>query len=83
MSCNCKTTEKILSIHKRYGRDIKLPLKEHLTYHFKESIKFLLLSLIIIMLFPLLLFISIILLITGNNTINLNKILKRLLNKNE
>ena len=32
MGCNCKTTEKILKIHKKYGYEVQTSWKERVNY---------------------------------------------------
>lgn len=81
MSCNCKTRQKILQIHKKYGYDIKASWKEKATFRIEETLKMILVIILCIILFPVIFFVIIFLVLGGKSNFNINKILNFLLGK--
>lgn len=85
MGCNCKATEKIIKIHKEYGRDIAVPWSDKLKFRVGESCKIILAMLIALFLSPIIFIVLIVLACQGKTVLNINKLLRKLLrhNKNE
>ena len=81
MGCNCKATEKILKIHKKYGNKINISWKEQMNFKVEQMLKFILIFLVTVAFAPIIFIIITIMFIKGNTVIDLNKILKRLVNK--
>jgi lipopolysaccharide/colanic/teichoic acid biosynthesis glycosyltransferase len=85
MGCNCKATEQILKINKKYGHDINAPLSEKIVFKTEEIIKIVLAFIIAVIFSPIFLVILVFLSFRGKTVINFNKILNKLLKgkKNE
>jgi hypothetical protein len=83
MSCNCKANEKILKIHKVYGKEISTPWIEKAQFKTSEIIKILLAGLISLLLSPVIFIFLIIRSIQGKTVIDINKILRKLLRHNK
>lgn len=83
MGCNCKATEHILKIHKKYGNNISTPWKERITFHTAEIIKTILAFFLGILFFPIFLVILLFYSFNGKTVIDVNKILNKLLRHNK
>ena len=83
MSCNCKTKQKILQIHKNYGYDIKASWKERTAFKIEETFKIILVVILCIILFPIIFLVIIFLILGGKSSFNINNILNFLLRKNK
>ena len=81
MGCNCKVNQQIMKIHKNYGRSVNIPWKEKYKFRVIEGIKFILLGIIGLILFPIIFIIILIFFFKGYRTINVNKILSYFLGK--
>lgn len=81
MGCNCKTTEKIIKLHKKYGKEIDIPNKKKFLFKVKESIKYTLVLLIGLISLPIIFIIVLSLTFSGKRYFNINKIINRLLRK--
>ena len=81
MGCNCKTTEKIIKLHKEYGKEIDVPIKKKILFRIKETIKYILVLLIGIISLPLIFIIVLFLTFNGKTHFNISKIINKLLRK--
>lgn len=81
MGCNCKTTENIIKLHKKYGKEIDIPNKKKFLFKVKESIKYTLVLLIGLISLPIIFIIVLSLTFSGKRYFNINKIINRLLRK--
>lgn len=81
MSCNCKTTEKIIKIHKDYGYKINVSWKENLKFKINEIVKILIILFIALIFSPLIFIVIIVLALIGKTNINISKFLNRILKK--
>ena len=79
MGCNCKATENILKIQKKFGTPTYVPLRERFQFHIEEIGKLIVALILVILLSP---FIFIFLLwraFNGYTVIDTNKLLQKLL----
>lgn len=85
MGCNCKTRKHIINIHKKYGHEVKSAWTESLSFRLTESIKIMAVLMLCIVFLPIILLILTMYIIKGKTTINIKKLLDRLLKgrKNE
>ena len=83
MGCNCKVNEEILKLHKEYGHNIHTPWKTRAKFKLTEGIKMFFVFLIIVIFFPVILAFFFITVLRGRRHININKILRFLLRKDE
>lgn len=81
MGCNCKTTEKIIKLHKKYGKEIDIPNKKKILFKTKETINYILVLLIGLISLPIIFIIVLYLTFSGKRYFNINKIINRLLRK--
>ena len=79
MSCNCKTSEKILKFHRKYGNQMRLSWKERIHFTMEETIKFVILALVVVFLFPIILIVIVVMIALGKANFDLNNILRFLL----
>lgn len=82
MGCNCKTTEKILKIHNKYGEKKYTSLSEKTKFRTIEFLKIFLVTLIALLFMPIIILFVIIYLFKGKTNFNINKIIRKLLGKN-
>ena len=83
MGCNCKTNKNILKFYKKYGYQSRVSWKERIHFTLEESIKFVLLALIVVFLSPIIIVVIIIKIIMGKGNFDINKILRFLLRTNK
>lgn len=83
MGCNCKVNKEIMKIHKEYGHNVNAPWKERVKFKFEEGVKLFIASLFVIIFFPLIFIFVIAFAIAGNGKINVNKLLRVILRKDE
>lgn len=83
MACDCKVNKQIIKLHKEYGKKINLPWKEKIGFRLEEGLKFIVLSLLIIIFLPIIFVYFFIRIITGNGYFNVNKMLRFILRKDE
>lgn len=83
MGCNCKVNKEIMKIQKEYGHKIDVSWKERMKFKFEEGLKLIIASFFIILCFPLIFVFVIIFTIRGNGKINVNKVLRFILRKDE
>lgn len=83
MGCNCKATEKILNIHKKYGKEMPLPLGEKIKFRTEEIIKMVIVFLLALIASPIILIVLLVLAFQGKTVININKILYKVLKKDK
>lgn len=85
MGCNCKATEHIINVHKKYGWNVNAPWGEKIAFKTKEVVKIVIAFILGIVFSPIFLIVLLFLSIKGKTVINFNKILNKLLkgNKNE
>lgn len=85
MGCNCKATEHILNIHKKYGYDRRTPWSEKIAFRTTEVVKIVAAFIIAILFSPIFFIVLLFLSFKGKSVINFNKILNKLLKgkKNE
>lgn len=81
MGCNCKTTERIIKIHKEYGYKINSSWKEEIKFRIGEIIKILITLFIAFIFSPLIFIVLIIRAFMGKTTVNINNILNFFLKK--
>lgn len=79
MGCNCKATEHILKVHKKYGREISVPWSEKIKFNTEEIIKMALAFVLSLIFSPIMLIILIVFAFQGKSVININNILYKLL----
>jgi lipopolysaccharide/colanic/teichoic acid biosynthesis glycosyltransferase len=79
MGCNCKATEHILKVHKKYGREVSVPWSEKIKFNTEEIIKMVLAFVLSIIFSPIMLIILIVFAFQGKSVININNILYKLL----
>lgn len=79
MGCNCKATEHILKIHKKYGNYASVPWKERVQFRTEESFKLVITFILIIITLPLFIIIILVNSLRGKSVINFNKIFNKLL----
>lgn len=82
MSCNCKANEQILKIQRNYGRKVNLSIGERLRFTVMETIKYAIVSFLLLIAFPFILIVVVVMNATGYGRINLNAIRKRFTKKN-
>ena len=82
MSCNCKANEQILKIQRNYGRQVNLSIGERLRFTVMETIKYIIISFLLLIAFPFILIAVVVMNATGYGRINLNAIRKRFSKKN-
>lgn len=78
MGCNCKTTEKILKIHKKYGQERYVSLGEKIKFRTIEFFKFFLVILIAFIFIPIIFIFVMINTLKGKTNININKIIRKI-----
>jgi hypothetical protein len=83
MGCNCKANEEIEKLHNKYGYIQDVSWKTKLSFGFEETLKTIILCLVIMVLFPLILIASCMLFFTKKRVININGIIRRLLGKKQ
>lgn len=83
MACNCKANEYIKKIHKNYGHKTNIPWKERVNFNFTEGLKVILLGIGFIVFLPIIFIITLFLTFKGGNKLDINKILKFFLRKDE
>lgn len=79
MGCNCKATENILKIQKKFGTPTYVSFRERFQFNIEEAAKFIVALVLVVLLSP---FIFIFLLwraFNGKTVINTNKLLQKLL----
>lgn len=81
MACNCKANEQILNLQRRFGTKVKAPISDKIQFFVVESIKMILLFLILIPFIPIAFIGLLIMNLTGNNRINLNRLINILTNR--
>lgn len=81
MGCNCKTTEKILNIHKNYGFKMNTPWKDKARFKTREFVKYFILYSLLIILLPIIVLVVLFLAFKGNGIIKIDNILNFLLGK--
>lgn len=79
MGCNCKATEHILKVHKKYGREVSVPWSEKIKFNTEEIIKMVLAFVLSLIFSPIMLIILIVFAFQGKSVININNILYKLL----
>ena len=79
MGCNCKATEHILKVHKKYGREVSVPWSEKIKFNTAEIIKMVLAFVLSLIFSPIMLIILIVFAFQGKSVININNILYKLL----
>jgi hypothetical protein len=77
MGCNCKATEKILNIHKRYGTPAQLSAVEKINFYIKEIPKLLSIVILMFLLSPILIIFFIVIIIQEKGVIDINKLIKK------
>lgn len=83
MGCNCKANKEIMKIYKNYGHKIDVSWKEKIKFRLIEGFKLILISLLCILFFPLIFIFVLIYSSINNRSININKLLNKILRKNE
>lgn len=81
MGCNCKTTKKIIDIHKHYGVERNAPWKERFNFHIGNILMFMGIFILLVLFSPLIIVLFIILLIIGKGNLNINKLINFILRK--
>lgn len=81
MGCNCKTTERIIKIHKEYGYKVNTSWGEKIKFRISEIIKILITLFIVLIFSPLIFIILIIRAFIGKTTINISNVLSFFLKK--
>lgn len=77
MGCNCKANEKILKIHKDYGKKVNTPWTTEMTFKTGELLKLLLAGVIALLTAPVIFIFLIIRCIQGKTVININEVLRK------
>lgn len=83
MGCNCKTTKKILEIHKDYGYKKNVSWKEKTKFTTGEMFMRLLVIILLTIFFPIIFFMVFFQVLFGKRNFNINNILRILLRKNK
>lgn len=83
MGCNCKANKEIMKIYKNYGHKIDVSWKKKIKFRLIEGFKLILISLLCILFFPLIFIFVLIYSSINNRSININKLLNKILRKNE
>ena len=83
MRCNCKANKEIMKIYKNYGHKIDVSWKKKIKFRLIEGFKVILISLLCILFFPLIFIFVLIYSSKNNRSININKLLNKILRKNE
>ena len=81
MGCNCKTTERIIKMHKEYGYKVNTSWGEKIKFRISEIIKILITLFIVLIFSPLIFIVLIICAFIGKTTININNVFKFFLKK--
>jgi hypothetical protein len=79
MGCNCKATEHILQIHKKYGYNTTVPWSTKVAFRTTEVLKITAAFIISLLCAPIFFIVLLIYSFKGKTTINFNKILNKLL----
>lgn len=85
MGCNCKVNEQALKIHKEYGYESRASWKERIHFNLGSVLKLIIVTLLMILFFPIIALIITVKVIGGKRRFDVNKIVKRILarGKNE
>ena len=81
MACNCKANEQILNLQRKYGTKVKASISDKIHFFVVESIKMILLFLILIPFIPIAFIGLLIMNLIGNNRIKLNRLINILTNR--
>ena len=81
MGCNCKANEEIIKLQRKYGSKRNLTFNEKFRFYSEESVKMVILIILVIILFPLLCLGLLITALTGHGRINIKTIFNKFLRK--
>lgn len=81
MGCNCKTTEKILKIHKKYGYEVQTSWKERVNYKITNILMKILKIILFFIFLPIIFIVILFLVFKGKTNINITNFLNTLLKK--
>lgn len=77
MGCNCKANEKILKIHKDYGKKVNIPWTTEMAFKTGELLKLLLAGVLALLTSPVIFIFLFIRCIQGKTVININEVLRK------
>lgn len=83
MGCNCKVNQHALKMHNEYGYNSRVSWKERLDFNFIKILQFTLVSILLVIFFPIIILIVSILIIGGKRNFNISNLVRRVLDKNK